>query len=107
MAADNLLRGARIGRKRLALVAGCGLLHGLGFASALDGFGSSTSQRLAGLAGFNLGVEAGQLAFLLVLAGLGALGRRQFADRWDQIWPRAASASAGLAGLTLLTIRLV
>jgi len=107
MAADNLLRGAGIGRERLALVAGFGLLHSLGFASALDGFGSATSQRLAGLAGFNLGVEAGQLAFLLALVGLGALGRRRLAGRWDQIWPRAASASAGLAGLTLLATRLV
>lgn len=106
MAADNLLRGVRIGGERLALVAGCGLLHGLGFASALDGFGSATGQRLAGLAGFNLGVEAGQLAFLLTLVGLGALGRRRFAGRWDQIWPRAASVAAGLAGLTLLASRL-
>jgi hydrogenase/urease accessory protein HupE len=56
-------------RHRLALVFGFGLIHGLGFASAL-------AERLPGISGlaiippllsFNLGVEAGQLAVAAVL----------------------------------------
>ena len=48
-----------------------GLLHGLGFASALAGFGLPQGQLFAGLLSFNLGVEIGQLlvigtAFVLV-----------------------------------------
>jgi hypothetical protein len=39
-----------------------GLLHGFGFASALEGLGATTSSFAAALAGFNLGVEMGQLA---------------------------------------------
>lgn len=107
MAADNLIRGARVGRERLALVVGCGLLHGLGFASALEGFGLGASQRLAGLVGFNVGVEAGQLSFLLAVLALAALGRRLFVAHWEAAWPRAASAAAGLAGLSLLAARLI
>lgn len=38
-----------------------GLLHGFGFASALEGLGASKSSFATALAGFNLGVEAGQL----------------------------------------------
>ena len=48
-----------------------GLLHGLGFASALREVGLPQTQLLAGLLFFNLGVEIGQL--LAVLAALGAL----------------------------------
>ena len=48
-----------------------GLLHGLGFASVLTDFGLTTQSFVAGLIGFNLGVELGQLTviatcFLLV-----------------------------------------
>lgn len=48
-----------------------GLLHGLGFASVLDEFGLAPGQFVAGLIGFNIGVEVGQLtvvglAFLCV-----------------------------------------
>jgi hypothetical protein len=42
------------------LAFGFGLVHGLGFASALGGLGASG--RLVSLAGFNIGVELGQLA---------------------------------------------
>ncbi len=39
-----------------------GLLHGLGFASVLTEFGLSSQSFVAGLIGFNIGVELGQLA---------------------------------------------
>ncbi|MCY4336604.1 MAG: HupE/UreJ family protein [Litoreibacter sp.] len=41
-----------------------GLLHGLGFASVLEGYGLTSGQFVAGLIGFNVGVELGQLAVI-------------------------------------------
>lgn len=53
-----------------------GLLHGLGFAGVLKEVGLPDEQRLLGLLGFNLGVEIGQLAFvLLVCVVLGLCAR--------------------------------
>ncbi|MCU1282960.1 MAG: putative rane protein, partial [bacterium] len=52
---------------------GFGLVHGLGFAGALADIGLTTSHAGIALAGFNIGVECGQVAFvLLALALLGA-----------------------------------
>jgi hydrogenase/urease accessory protein HupE len=56
---------------RIALVFGFGLLHGLGFAGALQELGLPRTEFLTALLTFNMGVEAGQLAviggaFLLV-----------------------------------------
>ncbi len=58
------------------LVLAFGLLHGLGFASALADSGIQASERLLGLASFNLGVEIGQLAFVLAVLALADLCRR-------------------------------
>lgn len=59
------------------LVAFCfGLLHGLGFASALAGIGLPRSDIPLALAAFNIGVELGQLAFIAVVLGLFVLARR-------------------------------
>lgn len=41
-----------------------GLFHGMGFASGLSALGFATNDLLAALVFFNLGVEAGQLAFI-------------------------------------------
>ena len=57
-------------RFRLALVAGFGLLHGLGFASALLDLGFSGGSFVVFLASFNLGVELGQLAVVVVCIAL-------------------------------------
>ncbi len=56
---------------RLPVIFCFGLVHGLGFASVLQEFGLPGQSFVAGLLGFNLGVEIGQLAviaaaFLLV-----------------------------------------
>jgi len=58
--------------KRVAVVFGFGLVHGLGFASALGDLTIPKGSLLAALGGFNLGVEAGQIAVIsiaLVLTG--------------------------------------
>lgn len=47
-----------------------GLLHGLGFAGVLKEFGLGTSNFVAGLIGFNVGVEIGQLTVIAVCFAL-------------------------------------
>ncbi|MDC0661137.1 HupE/UreJ family protein [Marinobacter sp. SS21] len=48
------------------LAFGFGLIHGFGFASVLGELTTGTSQQALALAGFNLGVELGQLMLLVV-----------------------------------------
>jgi len=61
-AADNLLPFLPDRRWQVAFV--FGLVHGFGFASVLVGLGLPRGSLLLALAGFNLGVEAGQLAIV-------------------------------------------
>lgn len=63
VAVENMLTD-RLQRWRPVVVFGFGLLHGLGFASALGRFGLPDGQFLPGLVGFNLGVELGQLVVI-------------------------------------------
>jgi hydrogenase/urease accessory protein HupE len=60
---ENLRRRNRHGARWLVVFC-FGLIHGFGFAGALDelGFGSSAAETLLALISFNGGVEAGQLA---------------------------------------------
>lgn len=59
------------------VVLGFGLLHGLGFAGVLAELGLPRASFMSALVGFNLGVEAGQLAVLaLAFAAVGWLGQR-------------------------------
>ncbi|SEO18964.1 HupE / UreJ protein [Gemmobacter aquatilis] len=53
-----------------------GLLHGLGFAGALREIGLPQGDIPLALLAFNLGVEAGQLAFVAVVLAVLGLGRR-------------------------------
>jgi len=73
--ADNLLRGQ--GRDlRFWLALGFGLIHGFGFASVLQDFGLPQSALGWSLFSFNVGVELGQLAFVVPVAlALGAIRR--------------------------------
>ena len=61
VAVENLFV-AELTSRRIALVFGFGLLHGLGFAGALAELGLPRAEFLTALITFNLGVEAGQLA---------------------------------------------
>ncbi|HSW11606.1 MAG TPA: HupE/UreJ family protein, partial [Solimonas sp.] len=58
---------ARVEGARTALF---GLFHGLGFASVLGALNPAAQVPLLPLLGFNLGVEIGQLLFVLALWGL-------------------------------------
>ncbi len=53
-----------------AVAGGFGLVHGIGFASALAGLGIERRLLPAALAFFNIGVEIGQLAFVLLTLAL-------------------------------------
>ena len=50
-----------------------GLLHGFGFASVLQELGLPQTELVSGLLFFNVGVEIGQIAFVLILAGIALL----------------------------------
>jgi hydrogenase/urease accessory protein HupE len=70
-------RGEDRGQQRpWLLVFSFGLLHGLGFASALSEVGLPMHEVPAALFAFNLGVELGQVAFILVVFGLREFLRR-------------------------------
>jgi hypothetical protein len=83
------------------VVAFCfGLIHGFGFASVLADLGLPRETLVLALVGFNLGVEAGQLAIVLVFLPLA------FALRRTVLYQRAvfvggSLAIAGLAGVWL------
>ncbi|MEM7217414.1 MAG: HupE/UreJ family protein [Pseudomonadota bacterium] len=75
VAIENLfVRG--LPRWRAPLVFGFGLLHGLGFAGFFGQLELPEHQFLAGLVGFNVGVEIGQLAVLLLALALALPLRR-------------------------------
>jgi len=59
-----------------------GLLHGLGFAAALGEVGLPQREIAWALLFFNLGVEAGQLLFILLVLGAVALLWRVLSARW-------------------------
>ena len=66
VAVENLVAPAGAGRRWL--IAGVfGLIHGLGFASALVELDLAARRLVRALVGFNIGVELGQLAFVAVV----------------------------------------
>ncbi|WP_439100227.1 HupE/UreJ family protein [Congregibacter sp.] len=81
------LRGRARAHTRYPLVIFFGLIHGLGFASALREIGLPADFLVTGLLAFNLGVEAAQLLFLFDLGILALLLSRLFSDatKWKQI----------------------
>ena len=106
MALDNLWRGAASARHRPWLVFACGLLHGLGIATVLVEWGLSDGNKLLSLLAFNLGVEAGQIAFVAAaLAGL-ALAQRWLAPAWRARAVRLGSLAAAASGAWWLAERL-
>ncbi|MCJ2179567.1 HupE/UreJ family protein [Novosphingobium album (ex Hu et al. 2023)] len=106
----NLAGSVHGAATRVCVVFACGLLHGLGFASALDGIAGESSQRLPMLAGFNLGIEAGQVVFLAALLAAGwALHRVlvRAGATLPALGPRLASATAMGFGLLMIAGRTV
>jgi hydrogenase/urease accessory protein HupE len=81
---------------RVALVFAFGLLHGMGFAGVLHELSLPRSEFLTGLAAFNAGVEAGQLAIIL--------GAFLIVGSWTRHWEgyRRFIAVPGSAAIALI-----
>ena len=65
---------------RPAIVFGFGLIHGMGFAGFFGELGLPSGQFWSALIGFNLGVEIGQLAVIVLAAAVAWFLRRQLPD---------------------------
>ncbi len=107
LALDNFFGGTqRRFAVRASIVFACGLLHGLGFASALSDYGLSGTNLLPGLFGFNLGVECGQFLFvgvaLLALRLINAIAQRPIAHQKVVV---AASTLAIVPALSMVVMR--
>lgn len=85
-------------RHDAALVFGFGLLHGLGFATALTESGIGASEFLLGLVGFNLGVEVGQLLFVALVIGIAGFGRL-VSPPHRRVFAAATAYSVGILGV--------
>jgi hydrogenase/urease accessory protein HupE len=83
---------------RAWLAAAFGLIHGFGFAAVLKEFGLPQAALGWSLFAFNLGVEAGQLAIVSVVASTLELVRRG-SERWAARVALAGSIAVILAGL--------
>ena len=91
VAAENLIR--REAGRRWPLAFGFGLVHGLGFYGVLSGLELARGDAVTTLLGFNLGVEAGQLAIIALAWPLLA---------WSARHPWYGRAVLGASGLILL-----
>jgi hypothetical protein len=103
VAIENLF-DSPMGKWRTFIVFAFGLIHGLGFAGFFGELGLPEGLFLSSLIGFNLGVEAGQIAVIAITAiaaGLASWLLRALAmrDKYPHFVVRPASALIGLIGL--------
>lgn len=91
-----------VARRPFALPFAFGLLHGLGFASALGELGIPPREIPLALGGFNVGIELGQLALVAALLLLATILRRLVnasstrVIRWTALAPAYAIGSLGI-----------
>ncbi len=86
VAVENLFKD-RVSKSRIGLVFGFGLLHGLGFAGVLREIGLQSDNFVESLIAFNIGVELGQIATLVIahlLVGYW-FSSKEFWNRWVRI----------------------
>lgn len=96
VAVENIFT-ERMGPWRPALVFMFGLLHGLGFADVLHELGLPPGELVTALAAFNIGVEFGQIA--VVLLAFAAVGWARKRDWYHQAIVIPISAAIALTGL--------
>lgn len=75
-----------------------GLVHGLGFASALKALGLPPDSRIGALFGFNVGVELGQLSLVVAYFAVLALARK----RWQSAGPLRTALCYAMGALAAL-----
>ncbi|BGE86962.1 MULTISPECIES: HupE/UreJ family protein [Methylosinus] len=92
-AIDNLR--AILPRARWMVAFGFGLVHGLAFATALGPMGLAPSKLLLALAGFNGGVELGQIAVASLLMPI------MFSMRRSLVYARAIAPALSLVAFTI------
>ena len=99
VAVENLTT-SRLRSHRVALVFAFGLLHGLGFAGALSALALPRSQFLLALVGFNVGVEAGQIAVVALALAASAPWHRSPIRTGGSCWcrPHSPSPRSGSSG---------
>ena len=100
---ENLV--ARSHERRAWLAFAFGLVHGLGFASALSDVEFHGIDLFVALAGFNVGVELGQLFVLALLLPL--IGRALVSPTFTRYGLRAVSVGVAAAGALWFVTRVV
>ena len=101
MAGLNLVQHRAVMGQRLLIVFACGLLHGMGFASAISDLGLHGTYQWTSIVGFNVGIELGQMLFLLAFLALSkGLGTWGIDHRWRQV-TRGLTVEAGVSALAL------
>jgi hydrogenase/urease accessory protein HupE len=91
--ANDASEAARL--RMLIIIVLFGLIHGLGFASALENIGVAENERIPALIFFNLGVELGQITFVAVIFTLIAFLNKL---QKDQVFARTALVLVGSVG---------
>ena len=81
------------------LAGGFGLLHGMGFAGALAETGLPQSNVPLALLFFNVGIELGQLGFIVLLVLLAGLGYRLVSERIGVLRPLPVYVLGGLSAM--------
>lgn len=81
------------------LAAGFGLLHGMGFAGALAEAGLPQDNLPLALLFFNVGIELGQIAFILAVFGLWYLFRKILAPWEEKLMPVPVYILGGLSAM--------
>jgi hydrogenase/urease accessory protein HupE len=103
VAAENFL--SRDVEKRWRDAFGFGLIHGFGFARALQEFGLPPSALVPALASFNIGVEIGQIAIVSVFVPA-LLGLDRLAASGRRITERPARPVLAVYGISAMIIGL-
>lgn len=88
-------------RREWMVAFGFGLIHGFGFASGLSDMGITRENLAVTVLGFNLGVEAGQLAIVSVFLPIA------YALRLSWVYPRIVLAGGSCAIVLLAAVWLV
>lgn len=90
---------------RYGMAAGFGLIHGLGFSTFLRSLLGDGESIILPLVSFNVGLELGQLAIVLVVLTLGAAAE-QGLRLSRRNWVLATSAVIACVGTTMMLMRL-
>jgi hypothetical protein len=102
VALENAWLGRAPARRWLVSFA-FGLVHGLGFASALGPLALPAGSLVLALLGFNVGVEAGQILVIALAIPIGLWTRRQ---PWEPRLARGLSAAVAIIGAIWFVERL-